>query len=146
MLHAYMHFVTSFKITYLMPKDDQYDWNTYRILMELMTFILADVNTYIFFFHWRYSPLWALARRTIPLHFSKSFTNCFHFLTLITWRSLPFFYLTLYTVLRDLEDALLLPKYISSPFPSIIIKSTHQYIYKFLINKDQQLSVTEHKV
>ena len=27
MLHAYMHFITSFKIMYLMPTDGQYDRN-----------------------------------------------------------------------------------------------------------------------
>jgi hypothetical protein len=36
---------------------------------------------YIFYFRWRYSPLWALACRTIPLHFSLSITNSFHLLT-----------------------------------------------------------------
>jgi hypothetical protein len=35
---------------------------------------------YIFFFFWRYSPLWALTCRTIPLHFSLSF-NSLHLLT-----------------------------------------------------------------
>ena len=33
------------------------------------------------------------------------------------------FYLTLHTVLQELENSLQLPKYIPSPFPSIIIKS-----------------------
>jgi hypothetical protein len=31
--------------------------------------------TVVFFFRWRYSPLWALACRKIPLHFSLSITN-----------------------------------------------------------------------
>ena len=75
------------------------------------------------FFHWRYSPLWALACRKIPLHFSLSITNSLRLLTPSTWRSLSTFYLTLYTVLQELENSLQLPKYISSPFPSIIIKS-----------------------
>ena len=78
---------------------------------------------FFFFFRWRYSPLWALACRTIPLHFSLSFTNSLHLLTPSTWRSLSTFYLTLYTVLQELEDSLQLPKYIPSPFQSIIIKS-----------------------
>ena len=41
-----------------------------------------------FFFRWRYSPLWALACRTIPLHLSLSITNSLHLLTPNTWRSL----------------------------------------------------------
>ena len=40
------------------------------------------------FFRWRYSPLWALAYRKIPLHFSLSITNSLHLLTPSTWRSL----------------------------------------------------------
>ena len=41
-----------------------------------------------YFFRWHYSPLWALACRTIPLHFSLSITNSLHLLTPSTWRSL----------------------------------------------------------
>ena len=33
------------------------------------------------FFRWRYSPLWALACRTIPLHLSLSITNSLLLLT-----------------------------------------------------------------
>ena len=40
------------------------------------------------FFHWRYSPLWALACRKIPLHFSLSITNSLRLLTPSTLRSL----------------------------------------------------------
>jgi len=40
------------------------------------------------FFCWRYSPLWALACRTIPLHFSLSIPNSLHLLTPSTWRFL----------------------------------------------------------
>jgi hypothetical protein len=76
-----------------------------------------------YFFHWRYSPLWALACRTIPLHLSLSVTNSLHLLTPSTWRSLSTSYVTLYTVLQELEDSLQLPKYILSPCPSNIIKS-----------------------
>jgi len=36
---------------------------------------------FFFFFRWHYSPLWALACRTIPLHFSLSITNSLHLLT-----------------------------------------------------------------
>jgi hypothetical protein len=38
--------------------------------------------------HWHYSPLWALACRTISLHFFLSVSNCLHLLTPSTWRSL----------------------------------------------------------
>jgi len=41
----------------------------------------------IFFFRWRYCPLWVLACRTMPLHFSLSTTNSLHLLTPSTWRS-----------------------------------------------------------
>jgi len=34
-----------------------------------------------FFFHWHYSPLWALACRTMSLHFFLSATNSLHLLT-----------------------------------------------------------------
>ena len=36
---------------------------------------------FFFFFCWRYSPLWALACRTIPLYLSLSITNSLHLLT-----------------------------------------------------------------
>jgi len=39
------------------------------------------VTACYFFFRWRYSPLWALACRTIPLHLSVSITNSLHLLT-----------------------------------------------------------------
>jgi len=45
-------------------------------------------NFFFFFFRWRYSPLWALACRTIPLHLFLSITNSLHLLTPNTWRSL----------------------------------------------------------
>ena len=42
---------------------------------------------HLFFFHWHYSPLWALACRTISFHFFLSATNSLHLLTPSTWRS-----------------------------------------------------------
>ena len=39
-------------------------------------------------FHWHYSPLWALACRTMSFHFFLSATNSVHLLTPSTWRSL----------------------------------------------------------
>jgi len=41
----------------------------------------------VFFFHCHYSPLWALACRTISFHFPLSITNSLHLLTPSTWRS-----------------------------------------------------------
>ena len=52
-----------------------------------VNWILVSKQT-IFFFHWRYSPLWALACRTMPLNFSLSITNSSHLLTPVTWTSL----------------------------------------------------------
>ena len=43
---------------------------------------------FFFFFHWHYSPLWALACRTMSFHFFLSATNSLHLLTPSTWRSL----------------------------------------------------------
>ena len=47
-----------------------------------------ELECTIFFFHWHYSPLWALACRTMSFHFFISTTNSLHLLTLSTWRSL----------------------------------------------------------
>ena len=41
-----------------------------------------------FFFHRHYSPLWALACRTMSFYFFLSVTNSLHLLTPSTWRSL----------------------------------------------------------
>jgi hypothetical protein len=60
-------------------------------LNNMSVSLLSLIATYVFFFRWRYSPLWALACRTIPLHFSLSITNCLHLLTPSTWRSLSTF-------------------------------------------------------
>ena len=43
---------------------------------------------FFYFFHWHYSPLSALACRTMSFHFFLSATNSLHLLTPITWRSL----------------------------------------------------------
>ena len=43
---------------------------------------------FFFFFHLHYSPLWALACRTMSFHFFLSATNSLHLLTPNTWRSL----------------------------------------------------------
>ena len=44
--------------------------------------------TVFFFFHWLYSPWWALVCRTMSFHFFISVTNSLHLLTPSTWRSL----------------------------------------------------------
>jgi len=105
------------------------------------SFCHCSISVYIyllstlFFFCWRYSPLWALACRTIPLHFSLSFTNSLHLLTPSTWRSLSTSYLTLYTLLQEVEDSLQLPKFIPSPFLSIIKSIQLTPLINFCNNK-----------
>ena len=50
-----------------------------RVLPTMPHFLFClTLIYYFFFFRWRYSPLWALACRTIPLHFSLSITNSLH--------------------------------------------------------------------
>ena len=41
----------------------------------------TQAGHYFFFFHWHYSPLWALACRTMSFHFLLSATNSLHLLT-----------------------------------------------------------------
>ena len=51
--------------------------------------VTAYSKNIFFFFHWHYSPLWALACRTMSFHFFfLSATNSVHLLTPSTWRSL----------------------------------------------------------
>jgi len=72
-------------------QTDRHDEANSRFFAILQTRIIkwADPASVVFsFFRWRYSPLWALACRTIPLHFSLSITNALHLLTPSTWRSL----------------------------------------------------------
>ena len=66
-----------------------------RTLNEVLTIIRNSKNILFFFFfflillfHWHYSPLWALACRTMSFHFFLSATNPLHHLTPSTWRSL----------------------------------------------------------
>ena len=47
-----------------------------------------DFHQCNFFLHWHYSPLWALACRTMSFHFFLSATNSLHLLTPSTWSSL----------------------------------------------------------
>jgi len=60
--------------------------NTLKTL--IFVFCGSFVGHSFFSFHWHYSPLWALACRTISLHFVLSVTNSLHLLTPSTWRSL----------------------------------------------------------
>ena len=48
----------------------------------------SNASVVFFFFHWHYSPLWALACWTMSFHFFLSATNSLHLLTPSTWRSL----------------------------------------------------------
>ena len=50
-----------------------------------------QTTTFFVFFHWHYSPLWALACRTMSIHFFLFATNSLHLLTPSTWRSLSTF-------------------------------------------------------
>jgi hypothetical protein len=61
-------------------------WSTHIIPCEKCK--LNPCLKTIFFFHWCYSPLWAVAHRTMPLNFSLSITNSLHLLTPVTWTSL----------------------------------------------------------
>ena len=58
---------------------------------------LVLLYRFFFFFHWHYSPLWALVFRTMSFHFFLSATNSLHLLTPSTWRylSTPSFHLFL---------------------------------------------------
>ena len=52
-------------------------------------FVLSTFGRHLFFFfHWHYSPLWALACRIMSIQFFLSPTNSLHLLTPSTWRSL----------------------------------------------------------
>ena len=67
-------------------------WKICEFLIYWIMHIRAWVNPYpmyiLFFFHRNYSPLWAVACRTMSFHFSLSATNSLHLLTPSTWRSL----------------------------------------------------------
>ena len=65
-------FLNSFQMILLFPK--------LKTVFNRRMFQDIKENLF-FFFRWRYSPLWALACRTIPLHFSLSITNSLHLLT-----------------------------------------------------------------
>ena len=58
------------------------------ISANLHGYKLERFHTFFFFFHWHYSPLRALACRTMSFHFFLSATNSLHLLTPSTLRSL----------------------------------------------------------
>ena len=65
----------------------------WRVAGSVVPGMSRDRSVFIFwinrsFFHWHYSPLWALACRTMSFHFFLSATNSLHLLTPSTWRSL----------------------------------------------------------
>ena len=64
---------------------------------SLRALVNTVMNLLFFFFHLHYSPLWALACRTMSFHFFLSATTSLHLLTPSTWRSLStsFFHLFL---------------------------------------------------
>ena len=61
--------------------------NITTILLFRKYYMFRSKNP-IIFFHWYYSPLWALDCRIISFHFVLSATNFLQLLTLSTWRSL----------------------------------------------------------
>ena len=65
--------------------------NNYALLGSTLTITLL-LRVSVFFFHWLYSPYWALARRTMSFHFFLSVTNSVHLLTPSTWKSLSTFH------------------------------------------------------
>ena len=79
---------------------------------------------FFFFFHCHYSPLWALACRTMSFHFFLSATNSLHLLTPCTWRSLstspfhPFLGLPICHQLSPSSYSQHLKIYFYFPFPS----------------------------
>jgi len=68
------------KAVWYMRTDVSKDQNASSLLLLLLLLVLL--------FHWHYSPLWALACRTMSFHFSLSATNSLHLLTRSTLRSL----------------------------------------------------------
>ena len=72
----------------------------YRAILRLVFRVVCMYNCWCFesydisyyksssFLHWRYSPLWALACRTMSLHFVLSITSSLHLLIPSTWRPL----------------------------------------------------------
>ena len=57
----------------------------------ITSFRYKTLSYFFFFFHRHYSPLWALACRTMSFHFFLSATNSIHLLTPRTCRSLSSF-------------------------------------------------------
>ena len=68
----------------------QCQWHSYFLWSTAQFFfvIWKVLGKLLLFFHWHYSPLWALACRTMSFHFFLSATNSLHLLTPSTWRSL----------------------------------------------------------
>ena len=63
----------------------QEDFTPSNMLLLLLFFFFFF---FLFFFYWHYSPLWALACRTMSFHFFLSATNSLHLFNPSTWRSL----------------------------------------------------------
>ena len=58
------------------------------VLLKDQVFVDVAHCQRVIFFHWHYSPLWALACRTMFFHFFPICHNSLHLLTPSTWRSL----------------------------------------------------------
>jgi hypothetical protein len=69
---------TTFLICEILSTATADTWR--RILSSCTPEKYAHLMEYLLlsFFHWHYSPLWALACRTISFHFSLSVTNSLH--------------------------------------------------------------------
>ena len=72
-----------------MAQDSQgiHHQNKHTTMQTTKHLLLYVISFFLFFFHWHYSPLWALACPTTSFHFFLSATNSLHLLTPSTWRS-----------------------------------------------------------
>jgi len=58
------------------------------LIVQMCRHLNPSLFIFFFFFHRHYSPLWALACRTMSFHFFLSATNSLNLLTPSIWRSL----------------------------------------------------------
>ena len=84
----------------------------------------------VIFFHWHYSPLWALTCPMTSFHFLLSATNSLHLLTLSTWRSLSTssFHLFLGLPLLLVPSSPWVKIFLGILSPSILSRWTNQLI------------------
>ena len=72
----------------ILMKPSPYCSNDMREMPSRLAYHKINYKILLFFFHWHYSPLWALACRTLSFHFFPSATNSLHLLIPSTRRSL----------------------------------------------------------